>query len=53
LEAVPYLFEQGEEYGNIYEKHQQADLTPAIFLERYPMMRLLFGDENYGYYVNY
>jgi SAM-dependent methyltransferase len=53
LVAVPYLYEQGEEFGNIYETHHQPDLTPEIFLERYPMMRLLFGDDKYGYYVNY
>ena len=53
LVAVPYLFPQGEEYGNVYETHFQPDLTPELFLERYPMMRLLFGDDKYGYYVNY
>jgi SAM-dependent methyltransferase len=51
--AVPYLFEQGEEYGNIHEIHKQPDLTKEIFLERYPCMKFLFGDNNYGYFVNY
>jgi SAM-dependent methyltransferase len=51
--AVPYLFQQDEEYGNIYEIHKQPDLTKEIFLERYPCMKFLFGDNNYGYFVNY
>jgi hypothetical protein len=51
--AVPYLFEQGEEYGNVHETHLQPDLTHEIFLSRYPQMNLLYKDENYGYYINY
>lgn len=51
--SVPYLFEQGEEYGNKYEIHHQSDLTNEIFLERYPSMKLLWNDNNYGYYINY
>jgi len=51
--AIPYLFEQGEEYGNVHEIHKQPDLTKDIFLERYPCMKFLFGDNNYGYFVNY
>ena len=38
---VPYLYEQPAMAGNIYEKHEQDDLTNDIFLERYPMMSLL------------
>ena len=53
LIAVPYLYEQGEYYGNIHETHHQSDLTHEIFLNRYPSMRLLFKDDGYGYYVNY
>jgi hypothetical protein len=53
LVAVPYEFEQGEEYGNIHEIHKQPELTPNIMLERYPMLTLLFGDTHYGYYINY
>jgi hypothetical protein len=53
LVAVPYLYEQGEHEGNIYETHLQPDLTPEIIKERYPSLKLLFGDENYGYYINY
>ena len=51
--AVPYMFEQGTEYNNVHETHLQPDLTKELFLERYPMMRFLCGDENYGYFVNY
>ena len=50
--AVPYLYEQGEEFGNIHETHLQPDLTPDIMLERYPDLKLIYGDENYGYYGN-
>lgn len=51
--SVPYLFEQGEEYGNKHEIHLQSDLTHEIFLQRYPTMNLLWKDDNYGYYINY
>lgn len=53
LVTVPYLFEQGEEYGNKYEIHKQSDLTQKIVLERYPELRYLIGDTNYGYFINY
>lgn len=52
LVAVPYMFEQGEEYGNKHEVHLQPDLTPEIMAERYPHLKLVYGDSNYGYYVN-
>lgn len=51
--AIPYLMEQGEVNGNIYEEHKQNDLTHNIFIERYPYMRLLYGNDKYGYYINY
>lgn len=51
--AVPYMFQQGEEYGNTYEAHLQPDLTHELFLQRYSMMNLLWKDDNYGYYTNY
>lgn len=51
--TVPYLFKQGEEYGNVHEIHLQDDLTPEIMLERYPELRFLCGDAYYGYYINY
>lgn len=53
LVAVPYMFEQGEEYGNIYETHHQPDLSVTTFYRRYPMMKLIYGDKNYGYFINY
>lgn len=49
--AVPYCYEQGIEEGNIYEIHKQADLTPENVLERYPMLKLLFRNDEYGYYI--
>ena len=53
LVAVPYRCAQDDVGGNPYEQHVQADLTPEIMAERYPELRLLIGDERYGYYVNY
>ena len=51
--AVPYLSKQGEHEGNIYETHLQEDLTQEIMKQRYPSLNLLFGNEIYGYYINY
>lgn len=53
LIAVPYLYEQGEWEGNVYEVHHQPDLTHEVFMSRYPAMKVLYKDHNYGYYVNY
>ena len=53
LVGVPYNFPQEPEFGNEYEKHLQPDLTEDLFLERYPNMTLLFGNHEYGYFVNY
>jgi len=52
LVAVPYEMEQGEYEGNKYEEHLQPDLTPKIMTERYPQLKLLIGNERYGYYIN-
>jgi 2-polyprenyl-3-methyl-5-hydroxy-6-metoxy-1,4-benzoquinol methylase len=49
--AVPYMLPQGEYEGNVYETHLQPDLTPQNVLERYPKMKLLYGNHLYGYYV--
>lgn len=49
--AVPYELEQDEVAGNKYEIHKQPDLTPKNMLERYPMLKLLYANEEYGYYV--
>lgn len=53
LVAIPYTMEQGEVNGNIYETHLQPDLTQENFLFRYPMMKPLYMNESYGYYINY
>jgi hypothetical protein len=53
LVAVPYMYEQGTEFDNVYETHHQPDLTKDVFLERYPQMKYLCGDDHYGYFVNY
>tara|TARA_R110000772_G_scaffold57608_1_gene130254 strand:- start:307 stop:807 length:501 start_codon:yes stop_codon:yes gene_type:complete len=53
LVAIPYEYEQGEYEGNIYETHLQPDLTPQIMNSRYPNLNLLYGDDRYGYYINY
>jgi predicted TPR repeat methyltransferase len=50
--AVPYLFEQGEEMGNIYETHHQPELTHELMIERYGLNPLYYN-ERYGYYTNY
>lgn len=50
--AVPYLFEQGEEMGNIYETHHQPDLTDELMQSRYGL-KPLYTNERYGYYINY
>ena len=49
--AVPYQYKQGIVDDNEYEIHKQDDLTNEIFLERYPFMRLLIGNDIYGYYI--
>jgi hypothetical protein len=51
--GVPYNYPQGAEFNNEHETHLQPDLTEALFLERYPNMTLLFGNHEYGYFVNY
>lgn len=53
LVAIPYKMEQGEVNGNIYETHLQPDLTHDVFLFRYPMMKELYRNHEYGYYINY
>ena len=49
--AVPYLYPQGELYGNPYEEHIQPDLTDQIFRERYPGFTMLCQPRgDYAYY---
>ena len=50
LVAVPWLMEQGEHEGNIYETHHQSDLTPEILKQRYPQLQPTFENAYYGYY---
>jgi hypothetical protein len=60
LVAVPYICPQGgvdfyyneHHLINPYEKHEQSDLTPLIFLTRYPTLGLIWSNELYGYYSN-
>ena len=52
LVAVPYLMEQGEHNGNIFETHHQPDLTPDVMTERYPFIDLIYANEYYGYYTH-
>ena len=59
LVAVPYLCPQsgvefeheGIKLVNPHEEHKQADLTPENMLTRYPALKELWRDEQYGYYV--
>ena len=51
LVAVPYKLPQDEIDGNKYEKHLQPDLTPEIFAERYPQLKLMVRNHSYGYYL--
>lgn len=39
--VVPYLYEQGPEHGNVYQRHLQADLTPEVMTRRYPELCLV------------
>ena len=50
LVAVPYMMEQGEWGGNIHETHLQPDLTIEVMKQRYPSLKLIYGNEKYGYY---
>ena len=50
--GVPFLYRQGEIYGNPYERHIQDDLTPELFAARYPGFELyLQPKDDYAYYV--
>lgn len=49
--AVPYLYEQGICHDNVYEIHLQPDLTKEIMEERYPYLKLLYSNDEYGYYI--
>ena len=49
--AVPFMYPQGEIYGNPYEVHIQEDLTLEVFDQRYPGFKPIFIDSKYAYYV--
>lgn len=49
--AVPYMLEQEEVAGNVFEIHKQPDLTRKNMLERYPELEMLYGNQIYGYYI--
>lgn len=49
--AVPYLYEQGICHDNVYEIHLQPDLTKGVMEERYPYLKLLYSNDEYGYYI--
>ena len=49
--AVPFLYPQGELYGNPYEAHLQPDLTAEIFAQRYTGFEVLHDTgRNYCFY---
>lgn len=49
--GVPFLYPQGELYGNPYERHVQDDLTPEVFAERYKGFEVLVQPRaDYCYY---
>ena len=49
--AIPYELEQGICENNEYEIHKQPDLTVEIMKERYPYLKCLYRNSEYGYYV--
>lgn len=49
--AVPFLYPQGELYGNPFERHLQPDLTAEVFNQRYPGFSVLHDTgQNYCFY---
>jgi hypothetical protein len=52
LIAVPYLYSQGTQYGNIHETHHQPDLTEQLVIERFGLKKL-YSNDKYGYFINY
>lgn len=50
--AVPFLYKQGEWYGNKWQAHIQDDLTPELFDQRYPGFRTICRPQwSYAYYA--
>lgn len=48
--AVPWLYRQGELYGNQWERHIQDDLTEQLYEERYPGFTQIWRSNEYAYY---
>lgn len=48
--AVPYHYVQGST-ENKWKEHIQDDLTIDNIKERYPYLKLLYGDSVYRYYI--
>jgi len=48
---VPFLYEQGPENGNEYERHIQPDLTRDLMAVRYPMLFEVLADPRLGLYI--
>lgn len=49
--VVPFEYEQGAVDGNPYEEHKQADLTPELMYQEYPLLDLLAAGDGKGLYV--
>ena len=49
--AVPYMYKQGIVDGNEHEIHKQDDLSMQNMASRYPCLKLLIGNDEYGYYI--
>lgn len=41
LVVVPFRYPQGEEHGNVYQRHVQDQLTPELMASTYPDLELL------------
>lgn len=39
--SIPYEYEQGELYGNTYERHLQPEVTAEYMKEHYPYLKLI------------
>lgn len=48
--ALPYSYKQAPN-ENKWEEHIQDDLTIENIKERYPYLKLLYGDDVYGYFI--
>ena len=51
---VPYLYKQEKIGENIYEKHEQDNLTREVMEELYPYLQCLIGNKDFGvwYYLS-